>query len=130
MSADASGAAEPVDAFWERCGRAWSMLQAAAHEDGGKTVAVVTHSSVISGILCRSLEMGPADLSLFRTGGGSVTLIGFPGEVSLLSWCHGWCGGVPGVHDRPAICTQLALQAVMTIGAAWPCWSGRMLPCF
>ncbi|CAL5219736.1 g1633 [Coccomyxa viridis] len=79
VSADASGAAEPVDAFWERCGRAWSMLQAAAHEDGGKTVAVVTHSSVISGILCRSLEMGPADLSLFRTGGGSITLIGFPG---------------------------------------------------
>ena len=81
VTADASGAAEPVDAFWERCGRAWSMLQAAAHEEGGKTVAVVTHSSVISGILCRCLELGPADLSLFRTGGGSLSLIGFPGDL-------------------------------------------------
>jgi len=79
VAADASGAAEAVDVFWDRCGRAWNALQTAAHEEGGRTIAVVTHSSVISGILCRSLEMGPADLSLFRTGGGSITLIGFPG---------------------------------------------------
>ena len=81
VAADASGAAESVGMFSERCGRAWERLQAAAHEGGGRTVAVVTHSSVISGILCRCLGMGPADLSLFRTGGGSITLIGFPGAL-------------------------------------------------
>ena len=82
VAADASGAAESVDVFSERCGRAWERLQAAAHEGGARTVAVVTHSSVISGILCRCLGMGPADLSLFRTGGGSITLIGFPGALA------------------------------------------------
>ena len=86
VAADASGAAESVKVFWERCGRAWERLQAAAHEGGGQTVAVVTHSSVISGILCRCLDMGPADLSLFRTGGGSITLIGFPGVISEALW--------------------------------------------
>ena len=87
--------------FWERCGRAWSMLQAAAHEGDGKTVAVVTHSSVISGILCRCLEMGPADLSLFRTGGGSVTLIGFPGGLQLPGLRNGF--GSPGMHHIDVI---------------------------
>ena len=101
VAADAGGAAEPVDAFWERCGRAWSSLQAAAHEGGGRTVAVVTHSSVISGILCRCLEMRPADLSLFRTGGGSITLIGFPGE------CSGGClRACLEVHDCGPVYTR------------------------
>lgn len=89
MAADAGGAAEPVDAFWERCGRAWEALQAAAHEDGGRTIAVVTHSSVISSLLCRCLGMGPADLSLFRTGGGSITLINFPGAGPSLACLPG-----------------------------------------
>jgi hypothetical protein len=66
VGAEAGGAAEPVGEFWARCGAAWEHLQAAAHERGGQTVAVVTHSPVISALLCHCLGLTPAALNLFR----------------------------------------------------------------
>lgn len=78
VTADMLGAAEQLDAFWRRSASVWAHLQAECHKGGGKTVAVVTHSPLISAMLCHCLGLGSADLSLFRTGGGSLTIIDFP----------------------------------------------------
>ena len=78
MRADAGAAAESLEAFWERTGRVWEQLQGSCHEADGCTVVAVTHSAVISAILCRCLGMGAAGLSLFRTSSGSVTVLDFP----------------------------------------------------
>ena len=78
VGVDMQGAAEQLGAFWQRSADVWAQLQEHCHRDGGKTVAVVTHSPLISAMLCHCLGLGSSDLSLFRTGGGSITIIDFP----------------------------------------------------
>ncbi|BDA42581.1 probable phosphoglycerate mutase GpmB at N-terminal half [Coccomyxa sp. Obi] len=89
VGADVAGAAEPLDAFWRRSADAWRQLQVEAHRDGGKAVAVVTHSPLISAMLCHCLGLGSSDLSLFRTGGGSITIIDFPDVAQAEGLAHG-----------------------------------------
>ncbi len=89
VGAGISGAAESLDAFWRRSADAWDQLQVEAHRDGGKTVAVVTHSPLISAMLCHCLGLGSTDLSLFRTGGGSITIIDFPDVAQAEGLAHG-----------------------------------------
>lgn len=67
---DAEGAAEPLPKFWARAGEAWEAAAAAAHAPGGRTVAVVAHSAIISAMLCRCLGLGAERLSLFRSAPG------------------------------------------------------------
>lgn len=70
QAGDAEGAAERLVDFWARAGGAWEAAAAAAHAPGGRTVAVVAHSAIISAMLCRCLGMGPERLSLFRSAPG------------------------------------------------------------
>ena len=67
---DAAGAAEPLPKFWARAGEAWEAAAAAAHAPGGRTVAVVAHSAIVSAMLCRCLGLGAECLSLFRSAPG------------------------------------------------------------
>ena len=83
------GAAEPVGAFWARCGAAWGRLQAAAHEGGGQTVAVVTHSPVISALLCHCLGLTPAALNLFRCAPPQAARVTHTAGPPLLCHCLG-----------------------------------------
>ena len=89
VGVDVAGAAEQLGAFWQRSADAWAQLQEHCHRGGGKTVAVVTHSPLISAMLCHCLGLGPSNLSLFRTGGGSVTIIDFPDVAQGDGLSHG-----------------------------------------
>ena len=76
---DAEGAAEPLPKFWARAGEAWEAAAAAAHAPGGRTVAVVAHSAIISAMLCRCLGLGAERLSLFRSAPGRRAAPSFQG---------------------------------------------------
>jgi broad specificity phosphatase PhoE len=89
VAADVQGATEHLGAFWQRSADAWAQLQEHCHRNGGKTVAVVTHSPLISAMLCHCLGLGSSDLSLFRTGGGSITIIDFPDVAQGDELSHG-----------------------------------------
>lgn len=57
---------EPMWQFWPRVARAWAALKAAAGEGGGQRVVAVTHSPVLTAILCQCLGMDPADTAKLR----------------------------------------------------------------
>ena len=94
--------AESLPGFLERTKRALEQLCTACHEEGGRTVVVVAHSAVLSAFLCHCLELPDleASLSLFRTDGGSVTVVGLlPSSVSLARFieCKVWSLAMPAV---------------------------------
>lgn len=70
VASEAEGAAEPLAQFWERAGGVWHSAATAAHAPGGRTIALVAHSAIVSAMLCRCLGLGPERLSLFRSAPG------------------------------------------------------------
>ena len=69
--------AEPLPEFAGRTRKALQQICDTAHSSGGRTVAVVAHSAVLSALICHCLGLDEVEesLSLFRTDGGSVTVV-------------------------------------------------------
>lgn len=61
----ATGATQLAE-LWQRTGRAWSTLCEAADRDGGQTVVVVAHATVVASLLCRVLGLDQTKTALFR----------------------------------------------------------------
>lgn len=57
---------EPMWQFWPRVGRAWDALLESAGRDGGRDVVAVTHSPVITGVVCRCLGLNPESIAQLR----------------------------------------------------------------
>ena len=79
-------AAEPLADFEDRTQQAVRQLCDHSHAEGGRTVAVVAHSAVISALICHCLELPEVEesLSLFRTDAGSVTVVNPSTQQALL----------------------------------------------
>ena len=78
--------AEPLADFEDRTRQAVRQLCDRSHAEGGKTVAVVAHSAVISALICHCLGLPEVEesLSLFRTDAGSVTVVHPSAKQSFL----------------------------------------------
>ena len=78
---------EPLDKFWERIGAAWRTVKeacqtSATRQEGegpvGHSVVVMTHGSVIAGMLCYVLGLDKDALSLWWLDAGGITVVDFP----------------------------------------------------
>ncbi len=84
--------AEPLDAFWERTGKAWDAACAAAGTGDGCTVVVVAHAAVLAALVCRCLGLDREGLGLFRFDTGAVSIVDFadgvaaPGTLRTLNY--------------------------------------------
>jgi len=69
--------AEPLSEFEDRTRQALQHICETAHSGGGRNVAVVAHSAVLSALICHCLGLPEVEesLSLFRTDAGSVTVV-------------------------------------------------------
>lgn len=74
---DRSKQAEPLSQFEDRTRCALQQICESAHSGGGRNVAVVAHSAVLSALICHCLGLPEVEesLSLFRTDAGSVTVV-------------------------------------------------------
>jgi len=79
-SEDMCEQAEPLSEFEDRTRQALQHICETAHSGGGRNVAVVAHSAVLSALICHCLGLPEVEesLSLFRTDAGSVTVIDLP----------------------------------------------------
>lgn len=84
---------EQLAAFRGRLRQAVQKLCELSHADGGRTIAVVAHSAVISAALCECLGLPEAEdvLSLFRTDAGSVTVVSLPSQFETSNHPFSFC---------------------------------------
>ncbi len=122
VASEAEGAAEPLAQFWERAGGVWNSAATAAHAPGGRTIALVAHSAIISAMLCRCLGLGPERLSLFRSAPGrsAPPLATACAQTRLLKHAQARCALARMAHIGSAAlhgCTGCRLRCRSQAGA-------------
>jgi len=70
--------ADQMKELWQRVDIAWEKLTAAADCNGGQTVVVVAHATVVAALLCRALSLPQSSANMFRIDTAGVSLIDFP----------------------------------------------------
>jgi 2-carboxy-D-arabinitol-1-phosphatase len=70
--------AEDLGSFWQRTGRAWRSVHAAATEGEGGTCCVVGHAAVHAALVCHCLKLSKQELGRFRMSTAGLTVIEFP----------------------------------------------------